>query len=134
MLEGLLRHTKMVKGVVVQWGTEQVVVVLQEDEGLGVAECTRQGVVLQKDEGLGVAECTRKGVVLQEDEGLGVVEGRTWDRGLEVAEDKMYGIGGQHIVQSGRQPLVAYFEGESRDEFGPWVAAWERLHLLYLMQ
>ncbi len=105
----------MVKGVVVQWGIEQVVVVLQKDEGLGVAECTWQGVVLQ------------------EDEGPGVVEGRTWDRGLEAAEDKMYGIGGQHIVQSGRQPLVAYFEGGSR-EFGPWVAARERLHLLYLMQ
>ncbi len=32
--------------------------------------------------------------------------------------------GGQHIdVQSGRQPLVAYFEGASREEFDPWVDA-----------
>ncbi len=67
MLEGILRHTNMVKGVVVQWGIEQVVVALQEDEGLGVAESTRQGVVLQ------------------EDEGPGVVEGRTW---MGVAEDR----------------------------------------------
>ena len=89
MLEGLLHHTIMVQRVVVQWGTEQGVVVLQEDEGLiGVAECTRQGVVLQEDEGLGVAECTRQGVVVQEDRGLGVAEGRTWDRGLGVAEGR----------------------------------------------
>ena len=47
---------------------------------------------------LGVAECTRLGVVLQEDRGLGVAEG--W----------MCGTGGQHIGQSGRQLLVAYFE------------------------
>ncbi len=38
MLEGLLRQTA------VQWGTEQGVVVLQEDKQLGVAECTQLGV------------------------------------------------------------------------------------------
>ncbi len=62
MLEGLLHQKSIVQGEVVQWGTEQEVVV-------------------------------------------------QWDRGLVVAEDRMCGTGGQHIVQSGRQPLVAYFEG-----------------------
>ena len=65
MLEGLLRQT------VVQWGTEQGVVVLQEDKQLGVAECTQ----------LGVVECTQ----------LGVAEGRMWDRRLEFAEDSTGG-------------------------------------------
>ncbi len=151
MLEGLLRHTNTVQRVVVQWGTEQEVVqwgteqvvVLQEDKGLGVAECTR--VVLQEDKGLGIAECTR--VVLQEDKGLGVAEGRTWDMelgvvegrmwdtGLGVAEDRMYGTGGQYIVQSGRQLLVAYFEGGpvgNSGVFDPWVAAQDRLYFVYL--
>ena len=47
-------------------------------------------VALQEDEGLGVAECTRQGVVLQEDKGPGVVEGRTWDTELGVEEDRTY--------------------------------------------
>ena len=80
------------QGEVVQWGTEQ-------------------GVVLHEDKGLEVAECMR----------LGVAEGRTCD------------TGGQHIVQSGREPLVevhAYFEGVPDSNigvFGPWIAAWDRL-------
>ena len=55
-------------------------------------------VVVQWGIEQGVAECTRLGVILQEDKGPGVAEGR------------MCGTGGQHIVQSGRQLLVAYFE------------------------
>ncbi len=85
MLEGLLCHTSMVQGEVVQWGIEQGVVVLQEDKELGVVEGTRLGVVLQEEK-------------------------RPWGRGLGVAEGRLCGTGGQHIVQSGRQPLVAYSE------------------------
>ncbi len=73
-------------------------------EGLLRQTNTVQRVVFQW------GECTCLAVVLQEDKEPEVAEGRTWDRGLRVAEDKMYGTGGQHIVQSGRQPLVAYSE------------------------
>ena len=86
MLEGLLRQTSTMQGtehqgVVVQGGTEQEVVLLW-GKGLGVAE----GRMWDKE--------------------LGVAEGRMWDKGLGVAEEKTCGTGGQHIVQSGRQPLV----------------------------
>ncbi len=51
-----------------------------------------------------------------------------WDTRLGVAEKKTCGTGGQHIVQSGRQPLVEaqYFEGvpDSRD----------RMDFVYLLQ
>ena len=50
------------------------------------------------------------------------------DKRLGVAEEKTWGTGGQHVVQSGRQPLVEaqYFEGvpDSRD----------RLNFVYLLQ
>ncbi len=73
-----------------------------------------------------VVQCgTEQGVVVQWNQGLGVAEGRTCD------------TEGRHIVQSGRQPLVAYFEGGfvgNREEFDPWVAAWDRLDLVYLTQ
>ena len=109
MLEGLLRQTSMVQGEVVQWSTEQEVVVQWSTEQVVVVQWgTEQGVAFQE-----------LGVVLQEDKGQG------------VAEDRMCGTGGQHIVQSGRQPLVAYFEWGfvgNRKEFGPWV------YLVYLTQ
>ncbi len=114
MLEGLLQHTNMVQREVVQWGTEQEVVVQWG---------TEQVVV-----------------VLQEDKGPGVAEGRMWDRGLGVAEGRTCDTGGRHIVQSGRQPLVeahTYVEGgadSNIEVFGPWIAAWDRLHFVYLTQ
>ncbi len=109
MLEGLLRHTTE-QEVVVQWDVEQEVVVLQKDKELGVAEGRM---------------CST---------GQGVAEGRMCSTGQGVAEDRMCGTGGQHDVQSGRQPLVAYFEGASREEFDPWVDARDRLYLVYLTQ
>ena len=72
---------------------------------------------------------TEQGVAFQE---LGVVPQE--DKGKGVAEDRTCGTGGEHIVQSGRQPPVAYFEGASREEFDPWVAARDRLYLVYLTQ
>ena len=102
----------MVQGEVVQWSTEQEVVVQWSTEQVVVVQWgTEQGIVFQE-----------LGVVLQEDKGQGVAEGR------------MCGTGGQYIVQSGRQPPVAYFEGASREEFDPWVAARDRLYLVYLTQ
>ena len=131
MLEGLLRQTNTVQGVVVQWGIEQEVVVQWgTEQGVVVQWGTEQGVVLQEDKGLGVAECMR----------LGVAEGRMWDRGLGVAEGRTCDTGGRHIVQSGRQPLVeahTYVEGgadSNIEVFGPWIAAWDRLHFVYLTQ
>ena len=121
MLEGLLQHTNMVQREVVQWGTEQEVVVQWGTEQVVV--------VLQEDKGPGVAEGRTW------DRGLGVAEGRMWDRGLGVAEDRTWGTGGQYIVQSGRQLLVAYFE-EGLDSnsgvFDPWVAVRDRLYFVYL--
>ncbi len=98
MLEGLLRQTSTMQGtehqgVVVQGGTEQEVVLLW-GKGLGVAE----GRMWDKE--LGAAEGRMW------DKELGVAEGRMWDKGLGVAEEKTCGTGGQHIVQSDRQPLV----------------------------
>ena len=75
---------------------------------------TEQGVVVQRgtEQGVVVQWGTEQGVVVQWNKGLGVVvEGGTC----------------QHIVQSGRQLLVAYFEGgsvASREEFGSWVAVY----------
>ncbi len=94
--------------MVVQWGTEQ---------GVVVQRGTEQGVVVQQGTG--------QGMVVQWNKGLGAAEGRTCD------------TGGQHIVQLGKQLLVAYFEGgavASREEFDPWAAARDRPYLVYLTQ
>ncbi len=112
------------QGVVVQWGTEQGVVVQRgTEQGVVVQQGTEQEVVVQWGTEQGVV--VQQGMVVQWNKGLGAAEGRTCD------------TRGQHIVQLGRQLLVAYFEGgavASREEFDPWAAAQDRPYLVYLTQ